>query len=244
MIQHEEDDPQVVGVPLPLVIYQAPTSMIAEQFRQVRSRLQHSTSLDSTRTLLVTSPSPADGKSTVACNIAAGLALNGRRILLVDANFRRPELHKVFNVSNDMGFSSVFSSLENLATAAKQTSIPNLDVLPTGAKPANATELLESSLFTDFIDKALLEYDHIIFDSGPLLFVSETVAMAPRVDGVITVVRASANSRGLLQRLRDQLKGLKAEHLGVILNGVRVQGGGYYGRNIKTYYEYSNGHKN
>jgi len=244
MIQHEDDDPQVVGVPLPMVIYQAPTSMIAEQFRQVRSRLQHSTSLDSTRTLLVTSPSPSDGKSTVASNIAAGLALNGRRILLVDANFRRPELHKIYNVSNDMGFSSVFSSLENLPLAAKQTSIPNLDVLPTGPKPANATELLESSLFTDFIDKALLEYDHIIFDSGPLLFVSETVAMAPRVDGVVTVVRASANSRGLLQRLRDQLKSLKAEHLGVVLNGVRVQGGGYYGRNIKTYYEYSNGHKN
>ena len=244
MIQHEEDDPQVTGVPLALVIYQAPTSIIAEQFRQVRSRLQHSTSLDSTRTLLVTSPSPADGKSTVAANLAAGLALNGRRILLVDANFRRPELHKIFNVNNDMGFSSVFASIENLATATKQTSIPNLDLLTTGPKPANATELLESSLFSDFVDKALLEYDHIVFDSGPMLFVSETAAMAPRVDGVVTVVRAAANSRGLLQRLRDQLKGLKAEHLGVVLNAVRAQGGGYYGRNIKTYYEYSNGHKN
>lgn len=244
MIQHEEDDPQVTGVPLPLVIYQAPTSIIAEQFRQVRSRLQHSTSLDSTRTLLVTSPSPADGKSTVAANIAAGLALNGRRILLVDANFRRPELHKIFNLGNDMGFSSVFASIENLPTAVKQTNIPNLDVMTTGPKPANATELLESTLFTDFVDKALLEYDHIIFDSGPMLFVSETAAMAPKVDGVVTVVRASANSRGLLQRLRDQLKGLKAEHLGVVLNAVRAQGGGYYGRNIKTYYEYSNGNKN
>lgn len=244
MIPHEDDDPQVAGVPLSMVIFQAPTSAVAEQFRQVRSRLQHAASLDTTRTILITSPSPADGKSTVAANLAAGLALNGRRILLVDANFRRPELHKMFNVSNEMGFSSVFASLDNLAQAVRPTSVPNLDVLPAGPKPANATELLESTLFTDFIDKALMDYDHVIFDSGPLLFVSETVAMAPRVDGVVTVVRASSSSRGLLQRLRDQLKQVKAEHLGVVLNAVRSQGGGYYGRNIKTYYEYSNGHKN
>ena len=76
----------------------------------------------------------------------------------------------------------------------------------------------------------------------PFLFVSESVALAPRVDGVVTVVRASSNSRGLLQRLRDTLRQLKAEHLGVVLNAVRAQGGGYYGRNIKTYYEYQNGH--
>ena len=80
----------------------------------------------------------------------------------------------------------------------------------------------------------------MIFDSGPLLFVSETVGLAPRVDGVITVVRARINTRGVLSRMRDMLKQIKAEHLGVVLNAVRAQGGGYYGRNIRTYYEYQN----
>jgi Mrp family chromosome partitioning ATPase len=82
-----------------------------------------------------------------------------------------------------------------------------------------------------------------MFDSGPLLLVSDTVALAPRVDGVISVVKAATNTRGLLGRLRDQLRQIKAEHIGVVLNGVRAQGGGYYGRNIRDYYEYQNGHE-
>ena len=90
------------------------------------------------------------------------------------------------------------------------------------------------------IDAALEDYDHVIFDAGPILLVSETVALAPRVDGVVTVVRAKANSRGLLTRMRDTLRQLKAEHIGVVLNGVRHQTGGYYARNTRNYYAYSN----
>ncbi|MGH7178358.1 MAG: polysaccharide biosynthesis tyrosine autokinase [Tepidisphaeraceae bacterium] len=240
MIPDDADDPQSSGATLPLVIFQAPTSMMAEQYRQVRSRLQHAASMETTRSMLVTSPGPADGKTTVACNLGAGLALNGRKILLVDANFRRPELAKIFGLTNDNGFSNVLASIDNFEGAVRSTQVPNLDVLTTGPKPANPTELLESQLLIDFIERALEDYDHVIFDSGPLLFVSETAALAPRVDGVVTVVRARTNSRGLLQRLRDGLRQLKAEHLGVVLNAVRAQGGGYYGRNIKTYYEYAN----
>lgn len=242
MVADEDDDPQAAGARLPLVIFEAPNSMMAEQLRQVRTRLQHAASLDTTRSILVTSPSPDDGKSTIATNLAAGLALNGRRILLVDANFRRPQIHKIFGLSNERGFSDALNSLENFAGAAQETPVPNLSVMPCGPKSANPTELLESQLLTDFIERALEHYDHVIFDSGPLLFVSETVALAPRVDGVITVVRARSNSRGLLQRMRDALRQLKAEHLGVVLNAVRAQGGGYYARNIKTYYQYQNGH--
>jgi capsular exopolysaccharide synthesis family protein len=240
MIPHEDDDPQAQAGPLSLVISRAPHSIIAEQFRQVRTRLQHAASLETTRSLLVTSPGPGDGKSTVAANIAAGLALNGRRILLVDANFRRPEIHKIFNVANTAGLGSILTGQSGVDAALVKSDIPNLDLLPAGPRPENATELLEGQALNEFIDRALEEYDHVIFDSGPLLFVSETVALAPRVDGVITVVRARNNSRGLLGRMRDQLRQLKAEHLGVILNAVRGQAGGYYSRNIKTYYAYQN----
>jgi succinoglycan biosynthesis transport protein ExoP len=112
--------------------------------------------------------------------------------------------------------------------------------MTSGPKPINATEMFESQLLMDFIERALEEFDHVIFDSGPMMVVSESAAMAPRVDGVVTVVRARSNSRGLLQRMRDSLRAIKAEHLGVVLNGVRAQGGGYYGSTIKTYYEYQN----
>jgi polysaccharide biosynthesis transport protein len=240
MVPHEDDDPQSAGARLPVVIFEAPHSMMAEQLRQVRTRLQHSSSLDTSRSILVTSPSPGDGKSTIACNLASGLALNGRRILLVDANFRRPELHRVFNLPNEQGFSDVLNNMELFEHAVQETQVPNLFVLPSGHKPTNATELVESQLLVDFIERALEEFDHVIFDSGPLLFVSETVGLAPRVDGVITVVRARINTRGVLSRMRDMLKQIKAEHLGVVLNAVRAQGGGYYGRNIRTYYEYQN----
>ncbi|HEY8667347.1 MAG TPA: polysaccharide biosynthesis tyrosine autokinase [Tepidisphaeraceae bacterium] len=238
VIADENDDPQSAGARLPLVISEAPHSMMAEQFRQMRTRLQHAASLDTTRSILITSPGPGDGKSTVATNLAAGLALNGRRILLVDANFRRPELHRIFNINNDQGFADLLNSQENFVQTVQETGVPNLSVLPSGPKPANATELLESQLLIDFIERALVDYDHVIFDSGPLLITSETIAMASRVDGVVTVVRARTNSRGLLQRMRDALRQVKAENLGVVLNAVRAQGGGYYGRNIKTYYEY------
>jgi capsular exopolysaccharide synthesis family protein len=240
MIGDESQDPQAAGARLPLVIFDAPHSMTAEQLRQVRTRLQHTASLDTTRSLLVTSPSPGDGKTTVACNMAAGLALNGRRILLVDGNFRRPEIHKIFAVANDQGFSDVLNGAVSFDEVVQETQVPNLAVMTSGPKPINATEMFESQLLMDFIERALEEFDHVIFDSGPMMVVSESTAMAPRVDGVITVVRARTNSRGLLTRMRETLRAIKAEHLGVILNGVRTHGGGYYASSIKTYYEYQN----
>jgi capsular exopolysaccharide synthesis family protein len=238
MVARESDDPELSGVPLHTVISTAPQSLLAEQLRQVRTRLQHAVSLDTTRTILVTSPGPGDGKTTIACNLGAGLALNGRRILLVDANFHRPVLHKLYNVSNDTGFSNVLESVSNLEGAVKKTPVANLEVLTTGPRAANQTELLESPLFIEFIERALEEYDHVIFDAGPLLVVSEAVALAPRVDGVVTVVRAKQNTRGMLTRVKDTLKQIKAEQIGVVLNGVHTVGGGYYARNIKTYYDY------
>lgn len=240
MIPHEDDDPQAAGSRLPLVIFDAPQSMLAESFRQVRSRLQHAAALETTRSMLVTSAGPGDGKTTVAVNLAAGLALNGRRILLVDANFRRPQMHNVFDTTNEYGLSDVLNSLDAFDQCVQTTAVPNLSVLTSGAKPLNPTELLESQLLIDFIERALEEYDHVIFDTGPLPLVSETIALAPRVDGVITVVRARANSRGLLQRVRDTLRQVKAEHIGVVLNAVRAQAGGYYGRSIVDYYKYQN----
>jgi capsular exopolysaccharide synthesis family protein len=241
MIPHENDDPQAAGARLPLAIFEAPHSIIAEQFRQLRTRLQHTASLDTTRSILVTGCSAEDGVTTVAVNLASGLALNGRRILLVDANFRRPSLHNIFQANNDLGFGDVLNDLGHFQDAVHETEVPNLSVIMAGAKPSNPTELLESQLLIDFIERALEEYDHVIFDSGPLLMVSDSSALAPRVDGVVTVVRARGNSRGMLGRMRDELRRLKSEHLGVVLNAVRVHGGGYYAMMIKNYYAYQNG---
>jgi polysaccharide biosynthesis transport protein len=235
IIADESDDPQLSGAAL--AIFDAPQSLTAEQFRQVRTRLQHVAPFDSTRSIMISGPSPLDGKTTVAANLAASLALNGRKVLLVDANFRRPEIHRVFNIDNNRGFSDVLNGAP-LADATVASRIPNLSILPSGPKPLNATELFESQLLSDFLTKTAAEFDHVIFDSAPLLVVSEATAMAAKVDGVITVVRAHMDSRGKLQRMREELRKVRAENLGVVLNAVRARGGGYYGRNIKTYYDY------
>ena len=240
LVPDESDDPQSAGARLPVVIFDAPHSVMAESFRHVRTKLQHTASLDTTRSIMVTSPSPGDGKTTVACNLAAGLALNGRRILLVDANFRRPEVHRIFGLPNEQGFSDVLNAVAAFDEVLQETQVPNLAVMSAGPKPMNPTELFESQLLIDFIDRALEEFDHVIFDSGPLMVVAEAQAMAPRVDGVVSVVRAKTNNRGLLQRMRDELRKNKAEHLGVVLNAVRAQGGGYYRKSIQTYYDYAN----
>ena len=147
-------DPQSAGVPLPTVIYQAPTSIMAEGFRQVLTRLQHAASLDTTRSIMVTSSSPGDGKSLVASNLAAGLALNGRRILLVDSNFRKPSLDKSFAVENNVGFSDVLGSLDRFDSAVHKTQVSNLDLMLTGPRPSNPTELLESQMLLDFIERS------------------------------------------------------------------------------------------
>src|SRR5204862_7637724 len=99
--------------------------ILAEQLRQVRTRLQHAAALDTTRSLLVTSPNPQDGKTMIACNLAAGLALNGPRILLVDANFRRPDLHNLFSVGNERGFADVLANVDDFENAVLTTSVPN-----------------------------------------------------------------------------------------------------------------------
>ena len=246
VIPDEDDDPEAVAGdgPLELCIAKAPHSMTAEQFRTVRGRLAQVVPLETTRTILVTSPQPGDGKTTVACNLAAGMALNGRRTLLVDANFRRPAIHEVFEIANDRGLATALADVDAFDDSVVDVEgIPNLSVLPSGPRPANATELIEGPSFTEVLDRAWEQFDLVIFDSGPVLFVSETGALAPQVDGVISVVRARKSSRGLLGRLRDSLRSLNVEHLGVVLNAVRSRAGGYYKRNIKNYYAYQDARK-
>ncbi|MEM1010742.1 MAG: AAA family ATPase [Planctomycetota bacterium] len=244
-IPDESDDPEATsdGNPLSLAIAHSPHSMTAEQYRMVRSRLAHVAPLETTRSILVTSPQPGDGKTTVACNLAAGLALNGRSVLLIDANFRRSALHEVFGLDNEVGFSTALVDPDRFdECVATVENVPNLHVLPAGPKPdkSAATELIEGNGFLDVIDHAYEQYDVVVFDSGPILFTSETGALAPQVDGVISVVRARSSTRGLLGRLRDSLASLNVEHLGVVLNAVRSRAGGYYTRNIKTFYDYQN----
>lgn len=232
------DDEEVDIERVETAVRDAPHAMITEAFRTVRSNLQFSAPADRMRTILVTSPKPEDGKTTIAANIAASLANAGRRVLLVDANLRRPSLHRLFTQVNSKGMTNILIGEAKLADCVHSTELANLDVVGCGPVPPNPAELLGGDLFGEFVTEALRSYDHVIFDSPPLLLASDATVLATRLDGVILTCRAKGNSRGVVQRARSLLEHVNAHIFGVVLNAARVRRGGYFREQLRTFYEY------
>jgi len=216
----------------------APRSMFAEMFRGIRTNLHFASPADRQRSIVITSPRPEDGKTTVACNLAMVLAAGGRRILLVDANFRRPSIHRVFPGDGTKGLCNILVGEGRLAELATRTRLPNLDVLTCGPLPPNPAELLESRQMAEFIREATESYDQVILDAPPLLVASDACILAGKTDGVILVCRARVNSRGIAARACGLLRHVGAHIFGAILNAAQVRRGGYFREQLRTFYEY------
>jgi capsular exopolysaccharide synthesis family protein len=232
------DDEEVNIERVETAVRDAPRSMIAEAFRVLRTNLQFSAPQDRQRSLLVTSPRPDDGKTTVACNLAAALAMAGRRVLLVDANLRRPALHRVFEKVPAQGLSNCLVGGATLEQVLCRTSLANLDVVGSGPTPPNPAELLNSELARRFIEQALTRYDQVILDTPPVLLASDAAALATMADGAVLVCRAKDNSRGQAQRAVSLLDHVGANLFGGVLNGAQVRRGGYFREQLRTFYEY------
>ena len=160
------DDEEVDIKCIETAVLDAPHSMVVEAFRTIRTNLQFSGPADRQRSVLVTSPSPEDGKTTVACNLAASVALGGRRVLLVDANLRRPALQNFHaNVDGSNGLSNMLVGNADLSSVIKKTSLPNLDVIGSGPMPPNPAELLGSAQMRSFLQEVSSTYDQIFFDA-------------------------------------------------------------------------------
>lgn len=216
----------------------APHSIIAEAFRQLRANLFFSAPAEQQGVLMVTSPSGGNGKTTVATNLAISIALSGRRVLLVDANFRRPALPKVFQQIRPEGLSNILIGQSRLAELVTATAVPGLDVLGTGPTPPNPSELLGSSYLRDLVVDARSRYDQVIFDGPPVLLVSDAMVLAGAVDGVLMVCQYRTTSRGALQRARSQLDAINSRIFGAVLNLVETRAGGYFRKQYKEFYEY------
>ncbi len=232
------DDEEVDIKHLELAAVEAPRSMVAEAFRQIRANLQFSAPAARQRTVAVTSPSPDDGKTTVACNLAAVVAQAGRRVLLIDANLRRPALHTHFEARSEAGLSNILVGQSTFADSVVTTSIPNLDVLYCGQLPPNPAELLGSEQFSRLLADAGGKYDQIIIDTAPVLLASDASVVASVVDGVVFVVRANADSRGAARRACSILGGVSAHFFGAVLNAAQVTRGGYLRQQLRSYYDY------
>ncbi|NUN14608.1 MAG: polysaccharide biosynthesis tyrosine autokinase [Myxococcales bacterium] len=224
--------------PIELYIHHRPNSAVAELSRTIRTNLMFMATERSLRTLLVTSPGPQEGKTTVAVNLGVTLAANGARVVIVDTDMRRPRVHQAFDASFGSGVSNYLISDVEIVDLIQHTPVPNLDFLPCGPIPPNPAELIHTAKFGQLIRSLKGQYDTVIFDSPPINVVTDAQILANQVDGVVLVVRAGETSREALAHGKRQLDTAKANILGCVLNNLDIESRGhgyYYGRDRYGY---------
>jgi capsular exopolysaccharide synthesis family protein len=225
------------GGPRQLVTWLRTKAPESEAYRTLRTNIQFSSVDKPIRSLLVTSSSPGEGKSTTTANLAAVLAQTGQRVIVVDTDLRRPVLHKVFGVPNNIGLTNVLLAGENVSLEGylQTTEIEPLCVLTSGPIPPNPSELLGSHRMERLVGALVQAADIVLFDSPPVLAVTDAVVMARHVDGVLLVVDAGHTREHALAQAVGELQKTGVNLLGVALNRLDTRRGGYY----YYYYYYS-----
>src|SRR5580698_10098506 len=217
-----------------LVTQVRPQSQMAESYRALRTSLLLSNLGAPPRVIMVTSALPQEGKTTTSINCAVVLAQKGVRVLLIDADLRRPSIHKTLGMGPRSGLSNVLTGSTTLEqTITRTTILPNLFILPAGTPPPNPAELLASSNMRDVLERLRNEYDHVVVDTPPSLSVTDAVVLSPRADAVVLVIRSGQTTKQALRRSRDILAQVNAKVVGVLLNAVDLSSPDYY-----YYYEY------
>ncbi len=201
-----------------LIVVDEPMSPAAETFRMIRTSLTFMSPDSPLRSFAVTSALPFEGKTTIASNLAISLAQFGRSVLLVDSDLRRPRLHRVLEVSNDLGLTTLVGGRTNLAAVVHKTKIEGLSVLTSGPIPHNPSELLHSAAFARAKEDLMEHFDYVLFDSPPMGAVTDAAILAQQVDGVLLVVRAGTSTSHAVSGARKQLNSVSARLLGAILN--------------------------
>ncbi len=219
-------------------VEQDPAGLIAEAFRQVRTAVLSKMDRRGYKTLMLVGPQADSGASSVAQNLAASLAYNGRKVLVIDADFRRPRQHQLAGVGNSTGLVDCLQGRMSLAQAVVALNGDGLSVLPTGEARNAPPELLEGVAFRTLLSEAEREYDVILIDAPPALLATDAQLLARHLDAMAIVVRAEQDKRGMVERMIRQLDGQRADVLGLVLNGVRPSAGGYFKRSYREFYRY------
>ncbi|OKL37655.1 CpsD/CapB family tyrosine-protein kinase [Domibacillus mangrovi] len=211
-----------------LITYTNPKSPISEQYRTIRTNILFSSVDQSLRSILVTSTSPGEGKSTTIANLAVVFANQGKKVLLVDADMRKPTMHYTFGLQNTFGLTNILTKQTTLEATAVQSDIENLSILTSGPIPPNPAELLGSFSMKEFLDHSLEKYDFVLFDTPPVLAVTDAQVLANQCDGTILVVNSGKTEIDGLQKSKDLLQSAKAKLLGVVLNNRSMKDSSYY----------------
>ena len=218
MPESEEDDGRGA---LPLLVALDPLDPAAEAYRNLRMNLMFmSTDDDPIRTLLFSSPGPDEGKSTTSINFAVMLAQQGQRVLLIDADLRRPALHRALDVIREPGLTNLLVGDAEPREAVRPNVLPNLDLLPSGPFPPNPSELLNSKTMQHLLEEFRGRYSHLILDTPPILAVTDSAILGAYTDGVVLVLRSGETEQRAAERAVDQLRRIGVRVFGAVLNEV------------------------
>ncbi len=215
---------------------------MAESYRALRTSLLLTSAGAPPKVILVTSALPEEGKTTTSINCAIVLAQKNARVLLIDADLRRPSIHRTMGIAVKPGLSNVLTGGVTLQQAVVRSQVPNLFVLPAGISPPNPAELLASTNMGDVLAELRSQYDHVVIDTPPTLPVTDAVIMSTRADAVILVIRAGRTTKQALRQACETLAQVSAKLSGVLLNAVDLQSPDYYyyygqyGKSGRSYY--------
>jgi capsular exopolysaccharide synthesis family protein len=219
-----------------LIVHFSPKSSLAEYYRSIRTTLMFSTVDAKMRALAVMSPLPQEGKTVTTCNLAVALAQTGKRVLIIDADLRKPRLHKVFRVKNLNGLTKYLTADLALEDMLHATPIPTLFMINSGPVPPNPLELLGSEKMAKLIDQLRENYDFILVDTPPVLAVSDALVLGSWLDGAILVVRGGQTTREAMRRTQEKIAAHKIRNLGVIINNVQIRDFDEY--HVSSYHNY------
>ena len=215
-------------------------SPVAEAFRSLRQNLKYASVDKPIKSLMITSPSPSEGKSTTAANLAGAIANSGQSVLLIDGDLRRPKTHTLFDLPNNYGMSSLFlEPLENMHHFFQNTSVPNLKVLTSGPLPPNPSELFDTKRAQQIIQRALTMFDMVIIDAPPVLGLADSTALSQYIDGIMFNIMLGKSHENAVFQAINRLNQVNANIVGLNVVGLdnSVQRGGYYYYIYSSYYD-------
>jgi protein-tyrosine kinase len=211
-----------------LITSENPKSPVSEAYRVLRTNIQYSGIDKPLKTIVVTSSIPVEGKTTTVANLAVTFAQTGSRVLLIDADLRKPKVHKFFNISSYKGLTNYLAIRDDYTNYIYKSSVANLDIMPSGVIPPNPSELLNSNSMKDFIKQVRQDYDMVLLDSPPIVSVTDAAIISTIVDATILVVAAGKVEIKALVRAKELLSKVNANIIGVVMNKLNKKERDYY----------------
>lgn len=201
-----------------LIVSMNPKSPISEVYRVLRTKIHFASKDRELKTIMITSTQAGEGKTTTVSNLAVTYALEGKRVLLIDADMRNPSLHLVFSQSNHQGLSTFLTGETSIQDLIQETIVGYLALLPSGPIPANSSELMDSVVMRELLEQLKPQYDVILIDTPSVLSVSDSVIVSALCDGVVMIVAAGKVRKDQLKKAKEQLDHVNARMLGIVIN--------------------------